>query len=134
MTAPCEGTFALIEPDVVEVAPDHRSFVEYDDEPPSPTSAAEVVTVVAAPVRLSSTTATEPSDIGLAQTSVSPKSRTRRPCEPPQSWLTAITSALRMMDSVALDIDRRSLPRISGAPSSAQRLKCAVYSVFVMPP
>src|SRR6266508_727829 len=117
ITTPCEGTLALIEPDVVDVAPVQRLRSEYDDEPPSPTSAAEVVTVAAAPVRLNSTTAADPSDIGLAHTSVSPKSRTRRPCEPPQSWFTATTSALRMIDSVPADIERRSLPRISGAPS-----------------
>src|SRR6266545_5309832 len=135
ITTPCAATLAEIVPADVTVAPDHRSFRLYEDEPPSPTSAALVVIVVPDPPRLSSTTATDPSDIGLAHTwSPPPRSRIRRPCEPPQSWFTAITSALPMMDLVDADIDRRSLPRISGALSSAQRLKCDRYSVSVMPP
>ncbi len=84
--------------------------------------------------RLKSTTATPPSLIGLAHTSVSPKSRSLRPWEPPQSWLTAMTSALRMMPSVCADIERRSLPSSRGELSRAHRLKCAVYSVLVIPP
>src|SRR6266545_3795247 len=95
ITTPCAATLAEIVPADVTVAPDHRSFRLYEDEPPSPTSAALVVIVVPDPPRLSSTTATDPSDIGLAHTwSPPPRSRIRRPCEPPQSWFPAVTSAL----------------------------------------
>jgi hypothetical protein len=83
---------------------------------------------------LNSTTASEPSLIGFAHTSLSPESSTRRPCEPPQSWLTAMTSALRRIDSVALLTVRRSLPSSNGEESSDHSEKCAVYSVAVMPP
>src|SRR6478609_123859 len=120
---------ALILPLVVEVAFDHRSLTEYELEPASPTSAALLVMVAAVVSRLNSTTATDPSDIGLAQTSWLPDWRSRRPWEPPQSWFTAITSVFLMIARFVLFTERRSLPRMSGALSSAHRLKCAVYSV-----
>src|SRR6266536_5108309 len=135
MTTPCAATLAEIAPPEVAVAPDHRSRRLYEDEPPSPTSAALVLTVLVEPPRLNNTTATDPSDIGLTHTwRPPPRSRTRRPCEPPQSWFTAITSALPMTARVDADMERRSLPRISGALSSAQRLKWERYSVSVIPP
>src|SRR5690242_18066668 len=134
ITTPWDGTVAEMAPADVETAFDHRFFRVYWDEPPRPTPAAVVATLVAAPPRLNRTTATEPSLIGLAHTSVSPESATRRPCAPPQSWLTATTSALATMDSVPAGTVRRSLPSNSGADSSDQSEKCAVYSVAVIPP
>jgi hypothetical protein len=45
-----------------------------------------------------------------------------------------MTPALRTMFRVVAETERRSLPSSSGEASSAHRLKCAVYSVVVMPP
>src|SRR5581483_9489989 len=56
------------------------------------------------------------------------------PCEPPQSWFTATTSAFLMMLRLVLFTERKSLTSNSGALSSDQRLKWDVYSVVVMPP
>src|SRR6185312_6789830 len=105
ITTPCDGTVAAIVPEDVEVLFDQRSFSVYGDEPPKPLDAAVVETVVADAPRLRSTTANEPSLIGLPHTSVSPLSTSRRPCEPPQSWLTEITSGFSTMDSVAAETE-----------------------------
>ena len=131
MAAPCEGTVALSVPAVVPVVPVQRFFVVYDVEPPRPRVAVVVLTVAAAPPRLNSTAATDPSLIGFAHTSVSPLSATRRPWEPPQSWLTAITSALRRTLRVAAETLRRSLPSSSGEASTDHREKCATFSSCV---
>src|ERR1700730_5893428 len=134
IATPCDGTVAETVPVEVEVAFDQRSFKVYWLEPPMPNAAAVVATVVAAPVRFSSTTATGPSLIGFPHTSVSPKSATRRPCEPPQSWLTATTSAFSTIDSVLADTDRRSLPSSSGDESRDNSEKCVMYPVWLSPP
>src|SRR5207247_3485373 len=47
---------------------------------------------------------------------------------------TAVTSGFVRMSRVAGDMDRTSLPAMSGAAMIAHRLKCARYSSSVMPP
>lgn len=90
--------------------------------------------VVAAPDRLNSTTATDPSDMGLAQTCrPPPRSRISLPCEPAQSWSTAMTSAFLMIASAAGDILVRSLPNSSGEFISDHSEKCERYSSAVSP-
>jgi hypothetical protein len=134
IATPWAGGVADSSPVVVLVAFVHRFSTSYDDQPPMPSSAALVAIVAAASPRLNRTTATDPSAIGFAQTSWLPVRRSRRPCEPPQSWLTATTSEFLMIDNVSALIARRSFPNNSGELSSAHRLKCEVYSVVVMPP
>ncbi len=129
---PCAGTLAEIWPEVLEVAPVHRS-VRVNEPPDRPTWAAVAVTVAVLLPRLSRPTATEPSDRGLANTSVAPSSRTRRPPAPSESWLTASRRGLRRIALTSLDMVRMSLPAMSGAPISDHRAKWARDSVSDRP-
>lgn len=55
-------------PDVVEVAPDHRSVKVYEEAPVLPTVPTLVVMVAVDPVSLNSATGTSPFASGLART------------------------------------------------------------------
>ncbi|CAM5281308.1 hypothetical protein SCANM63S_07268 [Streptomyces canarius] len=129
---PWAGTLAEICPDVLDVPPVHRS-VRVNGPPDRPTCAAVVVTVAVPPPRLNRPTATEPSDRGLANTSVVPSSRTLRPPAPSGSWFTASRRGLRRIALTSADMVRMSLPAMSGALSSAQRAKWERDSVSVRP-
>src|SRR4029453_9655672 len=63
-----------------------------------------------------------------------PASRPLRPCMPSGSWSTAITSVFVRMSSVSREMLRRSLPAMSGAARSAQKLKWARDSDALRPP
>src|SRR3954451_19819653 len=89
--------------------------------------------VAVPPPRLSRTTATDPFAIGFVHTSELPLVDSRLPCRPPQSWFTPMTSVFVRIAFVAELIVRMSLPAISGAFSSAQRLKWACDSVSDSP-
>lgn len=92
-----------------------------------------VLIVAVPPPRLNRPTATDPSDRGLANTSVLPSSRTRRPPAPSRSWFTASSRGLRRIALTSADMVRMSLPAMSGAASSDQRAKCERDSVSDRP-
>src|SRR3990170_1715733 len=133
IAAECPGSSTRSSPVTLDVRCAHRSRASCV---PAESPSSFIVTAWWNSVvpRLRSTTARSPFLIGFIQTSSSPSSRILCPCLPPQSWFTAMTSLFIRISFVESLIARRSLPAMSGALSSAQRLKCAMYSGFVIRP
>ncbi|BCB82696.1 hypothetical protein Psuf_000090 [Phytohabitans suffuscus] len=130
---PCAGTLAEMLPEVLVVASVQASR-RVNELPLLPIAAAVVETVVVDPLWLNSATATSPSASRLARTRRVLSPATWVACRARLSWLIATRFWLRRMVSVWVDMERRSLPAISGAAMMAQRAKWLRVSVSVMPP
>src|SRR4051794_601248 len=110
------------------VVPFHAS-VRVNDDPLRPIADAEVEIVVVDVPWLNSATATSPLASFLARMRRVPSLETWLPCRARESWLMASRRGLVRMVLVAADIERMSLPAISGEAMIAHIAKCERCSV-----
>src|SRR5262249_47126342 len=99
-----------------------------------PMSSQATVSSAASVPRLKRITAREPSARGFIQTCCDPWSWTLRPCIRGGSWWIAMPSGFVRTSIVSFDIFWRSLPAMSGAAKSAQKLKWDRDSAGFSPP
>ena len=124
---PWPGTLALMVPLVVLVALVQASR-SVNELPDLPIAAAVVEIVVVEPPWLNRATATSPLASRLASTRRVPSKETWVACRPSESWLMAMRFWFFRMVCVADDIDRTSLPAISGEAIIAHMREMAAHA------